>query len=282
MNIIEIIIKKRDGKELADDEIAALIAEYTAGTIPDYQMASLLMAVFKNGMSDRETASLTGAMMRSGHILDLRPVGYTVDKHSTGGVGDKTTLIVVPLAASLGLKVPTMFGRGLGHTGGTRDKLESIPGFRTVLSEPEIIGQLNTVGAVMIGTSEEIAPADRKLYALRDVTGTVESIPLITASILSKKCAEGTDALVLDVKTGSGAFMKDRAGSDKLARLLVSIAKLMGKKARAVLSSMDQPLGQAVGNTLEVIESIDVLRGNGPADVRELSLILCAHMLALA
>jgi len=282
MNPIEIIIKKRDGRELAQEEISSLVDGFTRGEIPDYQMSAFLMAVFLNGMTGRETAHLTLAMMRSGACLDFSPIGRTVDKHSTGGVGDKVKLVLVPLAASCGARIPTTFGRGLGHTGGTRDKLESIPGFKTTLSKDEIAAQLKKIGAVMIGTSEEIAPADKKIYALRDVTGTVPSIPLITSSVLSKKFAGGADAFVFDVKAGSGAFMRSAKGAGKLAKLLVSISRVMKKKAVAVISSMDQPLGNAVGNSLEVIEAVGTLNGGGPADLRTLTIACTAHLLVLA
>jgi pyrimidine-nucleoside phosphorylase len=282
MNPVEIIIKKRDGNELTPEEISFLVNGFTRGDIPDYQMSGFLMAVFLNGMTGRETAHLTFSMMRSGTCLDLSSIGRTVDKHSTGGVGDKVKLVLVPLAASCGAKVPTTFGRGLGHTGGTRDKLESIPGFRTALSKQEIFSQLKKIGAVMIGTSEDIAPADKKIYALRDVTGTVPSIPLITSSVLSKKFAGGADAFVFDVKTGSGAFMRSAKDAEKLAKLLVSISRLMKKKAVAVISGMDQPLGNTVGNILEMVEAVETLKGRGPADLRTLTIACTAHLLVLA
>lgn len=282
MNPIEIIVKKRDGKELTQEEISCLVNGFTRGEIPDYQMSGFLMAVFLNGMTRGETARLTLAMMRSGECLNFSSIGRTVDKHSTGGVGDKVKLVLVPLAAACGARVPTTFGRGLGHTGGTRDKLESIPGFRTTLTKEEIPAQLKKIGAVMIGTSEEIAPADKKIYALRDVTGTVPSIPLITSSILSKKFAGGADAFVFDVKTGSGAFMRTPRDAEKLAKLLVSISRMMKRKAVAVISSMDQPLGNTVGNTLEVIEAVETLKGGGPADLRTLTVACTAHLLVLA
>ncbi|MDP8263087.1 MAG: thymidine phosphorylase [Candidatus Ancaeobacter aquaticus] len=281
MNPIEIIIKKRDKHELTRDEINFMVDGYTKSKIPDYQFSSFLMAIYANGMSIRETADLSFAMIYSGKTLDLESAGYTIDKHSTGGVGDKITLIVIPLAASAGLTVPTMFGRALGHTGGTHDKLESIKGFKMFLTEKQIIKQLQKIGAVMIGTSGDCAPADKKIYALRDVTGTVESIPLIAASIISKKFAEGTDALLMDVKTGNGAFMKSHKDARLLAKTIVSISKVMGKKTVALITDMNQPLGHTVGNALEVKEALDTLQCKGPDDVTKLSLTITAHMLLL-
>ena len=260
MRAVDVIVKKRGGGALTRDEIAFFVEGATAGTVPDYQTSALLMAVLLRGMTPEETAALTDAMVRSGVRLDLSDVpGVKVDKHSTGGVGDKTSLVLAPVAAACGVPVPMMSGRGLGHTGGTLDKLEAIPGFRVNLSLDEMRRVLATVGCVMIGQTKEIAPADKRLYALRDVTGTVESIPLISASIMSKKIAEGINALVLDVKTGSGAFMK----------------------TEAVITAMDTPLGLAVGNALEVVECIDVLKGGGPADLVELCVELTARMLLL-
>jgi pyrimidine-nucleoside phosphorylase len=273
---------KRAGKELSPAEIRFFIGGYVAGEIPDYQVSAWAMAVFFQGMTAAETAALTGVMLRSGEVMDLSGVsGPLVDKHSTGGVGDKTSLILAPLAASLGIRDPMMSGRALGHTGGTLDKLDSIPGYRTSLSAAEFKQILMTDGFAMTGQTRDIVPADRLLYALRDVTATVESIPLITASILSKKAAEGAQALVMDVKYGSGAFMKNPEDAEKLARSLVDTARAMGKKIIALLTNMDEPLGNMVGNFLEVEESLDCLEGRGPVDLMEVTLELAARMAVL-
>jgi pyrimidine-nucleoside phosphorylase len=280
--VIDLIRKKRDGGALSTAEIGYLVGGCTDGTIPDYQMAAWLMAVVLRGMTREETASLTHAMLHSGEVLDLNFLpARKVDKHSTGGVGDKTSLVLAPLVAAGGLFVPMISGRGLGHTGGTLDKLESIPGFRVGLTVPEFHRVLKACGCCMIGQTEKIAPADRKLYALRDVTGTVESPYLICASIMSKKLAEGTDALVLDVKTGSGAFMKKEEDAVFLAELMVETGERMGKQMVALITDMNQPLGRMVGNALEVQECIEVLHGGGPEDLRELCLHLAAWMFYL-
>jgi pyrimidine-nucleoside phosphorylase len=279
---IDVIRKKRDGIELAPAEIKSFVDRYTAGEIPDYQVSAWLMAVVLRGMTRPETAALTDAMLRSGEVLDLSALpAKKVDKHSTGGVGDKTSLVLAPLAAAAGVTVPMISGRGLGHTGGTLDKLESIPGFNVNLSVDKFRHVLKACGCAMIGQTAEIAPADRKLYALRDVTGTVESPYLICASIMSKKLAEGIDALVLDVKTGSGAFMKSEKDAAFLAELMVETGERMGKQVIALITDMDQPLGNMIGNALEVVEVVDILRGGGPADLRELCLELGAWMLQL-
>ena len=283
MRAVDVIRHKRDGGTLDRGQIAFFIDGVTRGSLPDYQAAALLMAILIRGMSAEETAILTDAMVRSGVRVDYPGLeGTPVDKHSTGGVGDKTSLILAPLAAACGAYVPMMSGRGLGHTGGTLDKLESIPGFRTGLSLGELRSALDAVGCAMIGQTAEIAPADRKLYALRDVTGTVESIPLICASIMSKKIAEGIGGLVLDVKTGSGAFMKTIEASRQLAAALVAIGTASGVRTEALITAMDAPLGRMVGNSLEVIESLETLKGRGPADLEQLSVTLAARMLSAA
>ena len=278
-----IIEKKRDGAELASEEIHDFINGYTKGDIPDYQMSALAMAIYFSGMTPRETADLTRTMMESGKVIDpARLPGTKVDKHSTGGIGDKISIPLAPLVAACGVTVPMISGRGLGITGGTLDKLESIPGYRVDLSEEQFIQTLETCGCSMIGQTAEIAPADKKLYALRDVTATVPSIPLIVSSILSKKLAEGIDALVLDVKCGSGAFMKTLDDARQLAQALVDTGTAMGKKVIALITDMNQPLGRTVGNALEVRESLDILNGKGPADVRFLTLELARQMLTVA
>ncbi len=283
MRAVDIIRKKRDGKKLSDEEIAFMIRGAVSGNVPDYQLTAFLMAVFFRGMDMEETVSLTRYMMESGKIIDLSSIeGPKIDKHSTGGVGDKISLILAPLVASVGVKVPMISGRSLGHTGGTLDKLESIPGFRTNLTEEEFIEGVKKVGVVIAGQTDDLVPADKKLYALRDATATVDSIPLIASSIMSKKLSEGIDGLILDVKTGSGAFMRRFDDAEALAEAMLSIGKTMGKKMFALVTNMDQPLGRAVGNALEVVESINVLKGKGPDDVRELTLILGSYMLILA
>lgn len=282
MRAVDIIIKKREGRELLREEIEFFIDGFTRGEIPDYQASAWAMAVMLRGMNERETTDLTMAMAHSGETLDLSGVvPIAVDKHSTGGVGDKTTLVVEPVVAACGLPVGKMSGRGLGFSGGTLDKMESIPGYRTNLSREEFIEQLRREGLVLTGQSADLAPADGKLYALRDVTGTVPSIPLIASSIMSKKIAAGAQAIVLDVKIGLGAFMENLAEGRKLARLMVAIGELSGRRVIALLSDMNQPLGCAVGNALEVREALDTLRGSGPEDFREHCLAAAAHLLVI-
>ena len=282
MHVTDLIRKKRDGGELERAEIEFLIDGYTRGSIPDYQVSAWLMAVLLRGMTRAELAALTECMLHSGQVLNFTELpAAKVDKHSTGGVGDKTSLVVAPVVAAGGLYVPMISGRGLGHTGGTLDKLESIPGFNVNLLAAEFRRVLRQCGAAMIGQTAEIAPADKKLYALRDVTGTVESPYLICASIMSKKLAEGIDALVLDVKTGSGAFMKKEEDAVFLAELMVQTGQRLGKKVVALITDMDQPLGRAVGNAMEVMECLDVLNGKGPEDLRELCLVLSSWMFLL-
>src|SRR3712207_5494961 len=278
---IDVIRAKRDGVELSPEQIRWVIGAYTDGTVPDEQVSALLMAVFFRGMTPGELSVWTQAMIDSGERKDLTALGRpTADKHSTGGVGDKTTLPLAPLVAACGVAVPQLSGRGLGHTGGTLDKLEAIPGWRADVHEEAYLRQLREVGAVICAAGNDLAPADKKLYALRDVTGTVESIPLIASSIMSKKIAEGADALVLDVKTGSGAFMKDVDASRELARTMVGLGEAAGVHTVALVTAMDRPLGRAAGNAVEVAESVEVLAGGGPADVVELTLALAREMLA--
>ncbi|MFW5968726.1 MAG: thymidine phosphorylase [Persicimonas sp.] len=280
MHVPELIRQKRDGESLSDEKLRALIEGYTAGDIPDYQMSAFLMAVYFQSMDADELAAWTDAMLRSGQVLDLSEIeGPKVDKHSTGGVGDKVSLILAPLAASAGLKVPMISGRGLGHTGGTLDKLESIPGFNVNQTVDEFKALVDRIGMGMIGQTGEVAPADKELYALRDVTATVECIPLIASSIMSKKLAEGIDALVLDVKVGSGAFMKDVDQARELGETMIEIGESMDTEVRALITDMDQPLGLAVGNALEVRESLDILRGEGPEDATEVIVELVTEML---
>lgn len=282
MRAVDVIIKKRDGQELSGEEIAFFIEGIVDGTIPDYQAAAWAMAVMLNGMNERETTDLTLAMARSGDMIDLsKVVPIAVDKHSTGGVGDKTTLVVEPIVAACGLAVGKMSGRGLGFSGGTIDKMESIPGFRTDLAPEEFMEQLKRIGLVLTGQSADLAPADGKLYALRDVTGTVPSTPLIASSIMSKKIAAGAQAIVLDVKVGVGAFMETVEAGRELANRMVAIGRLSGREVVALLSDMNQPLGSAVGNALELKEAIDTLHGGGPADFREHCLVVASHMLVL-
>lgn len=280
MRMLDLITKKRDGFELTKAEIEFIVKGYTKGDIPDYQMSSFLMATYFNGMTDQESTDLAIAMMHSGDTFNLEDIsGIKVDKHSTGGVGDKVTLVLGPLVASCGAKFAKMSGRGLGHTGGTLDKLEAIPGYNIVLDETAFKNQVNRIGISVIGQSKNITPADKKMYALRDVTGTVPSIPLIASSIMSKKLASGADAICLDVKVGNGAFMTDLEEAKKLAILMVQIGKLAGKSVKAILTNMDEPLGYAVGNTLEVIEAIETLKGNGPKDLESVVLEIGSYLL---
>ena len=283
MRTVDLIHKKRDGGELTAEEISYLVESYTSGAIPDYQIAAFLMAVYFAGMTDREVSALTDSIVRSGETVDLSSIpGPKVDKHSTGGVGDKTSLIVAPLAAAAGVIVPKISGRALGHTGGTLDKLESIPGLRTNLSLDEFRTQLREVGLCFIGQSAEVAPADGKLYSLRDVTATVDSVPLIASSIMSKKLTVGSDALVLDVKVGAGAFMKKQVDARRLAQMMVGIGRRVDRRVQALITDMTQPLGYAVGNAVEVMEASQVLHNEGPDDLKRLSLELAARMIFLA
>jgi len=283
MRTVDLIHNKRDGGELTADEISDLVKAYNDGSIPDYQISAFLMAVYFSGMTDREVSALTDSIVRTGESVDLSSIpGVKVDKHSTGGVGDKTSLIACPLAAAAGVIVPKVSGRALGHTGGTLDKLESIPGFRTDLSVDQFRSQLKEIGLSFIGQSDAVAPADGKLYALRDVTATVESIPLIAASIMSKKLTIGADALVLDVKVGAGAFMKRQVDARKLAQMMVGIGRRVDRRVQALITDMSQPLGYAVGNAVEIMEVSQVLHNEGPDDLKRLSLELAARMIFLA
>ena len=283
MRMYDIILKKRANLPLSDKEIRFVIDGYVNGEIPDYQVSALLMTIVFNGMNARELGTLTLAMAQSGNMVDLSNIdGITVDKHSTGGVGDKTTLIIAPLVAACGGKVAKMSGRGLGHTGGTIDKMESIPNLKVSLEQDAFINQVNKIGLAVIGQSEGLAPADKKLYALRDVTGTVDSIPLIASSVMSKKLASGAQAILLDVKVGSGAFMKNIEDARELAKAMVDIGKENGRSVKAILTDMDRPLGHAIGNALEIHEVIDTLKGHGPEDLTHECIIMAAHMLVLS
>ena len=283
MRMVDVIDHKRNGSALTKEEISAFVEGYTNGEIPDYQASALLMAIYFNGMTDEEQANLTMQMLNSGDRLDLSDIpGIKVDKHSTGGVGDKTSIPLAPMVAALGIPVPMISGRGLGHTGGTLDKLEAIPGFEVERSEAEFKKQVRDIKVAIVGATGNVAPADKKIYALRDVTDTVDSIPLIAGSIMSKKIASGTDALVLDVKTGTGAFMKEEADAVKLANALVKIGKSVGMNCMALISDMNQPLGNMVGNALEIQESIAILKGEGPEDITELVMTLGSQMVVLA
>ena len=283
MRMYDIILKKRANLPLTDEEIRFVIDGYVKGEIPDYQVSALLMTIVFNGMNARELGTLTLAMAQSGNMVDLSNIdGITVDKHSTGGVGDKTTLIIAPLVAACGGKVAKMSGRGLGHTGGTIDKMESIPNLKVSLEQDAFINQVNKIGLAVIGQSEGLAPADKKLYALRDVTGTVDSIPLIASSVMSKKLASGAQAILLDVKVGSGAFMKNIEDASELAKAMVDIGKENGRSVKAILTDMDRPLGHAIGNALEIREVIDTLKGHGPEDLTYECIIMAAHMLVLS
>ena len=279
MRMVDLIEKKRDGMVLSREEITFIIENYTNGLIPDYQMSALTMAIFFQGMNDEEATNLAIAMLNSGDQMDLSAIsGVKVDKHSTGGVGDKTSLVLAPMVASLGINFAKMSGRGLGHTGGTLDKLESIPGFNINVNDEDFFNQVNKIGLAIVGQTGNLTPADKKLYALRDVTATVDSIPLIASSIMSKKLASGANAICLDVKVGSGAFMKNLIEATKLAELMVKIGNNAGRKITAILTDMDEPLGFAVGNQLEVIEAINTLKGNGPKDLTDLCLEIGAYL----
>lgn len=283
MRMIDLIVKKRDAQTLTTEELAFIVNGYTDGSIPDYQMAAWLMAGYLNGFSAKETANLTLLMAQSGNQMNLSKInGIKVDKHSTGGVGDKTTLIVGPIAAACGVPIAKMSGRGLGHTGGTADKLESIPGYQIVMGMQDFLKQIQQIGIALVSQTDNLAPADKKIYALRDVIGTVESIPLIAASIMSKKIAAGADAILLDVKVGNGAFMQTLQQAQELANTMVQIGEKVGRKTMALLTNMDIPLGNAIGNQLEVIESIEILKGRGNKNLMEICLVLASYMLYLA